>query len=69
MIHNFDETDILFVVVAPRRRRPPTTRDGDAALCMFAYGVSSDSGHPTFQSKTLYAKAYDPGSVETMFLI
>ena len=79
MIHNFDETDILFVVVEPLRRRPPTTRDGDTACCMdrppstrdgmFAYGVSSDSGHPTFPSKKLYAKAYDPGSVETMFLI
>ena len=34
MFHNFDETDILFVVVAPRHRRPPTTRDGDAACCM-----------------------------------
>ena len=31
MILNFDETDILFVVVEPLRRHPPTTRDGKAA--------------------------------------
>jgi DNA-binding IclR family transcriptional regulator len=61
MIHNFDETDILFVVVAPRRRRPPTTSAVGRAAAAHR--------HPTFQSKTLYAKAYDPGSVETMFLI
>ena len=69
MIHNFDETDILFVVVAPRRRRPPTTsavgRAGGGAVGRAA----AAHRHPTFQSKTLYAKAYDPGSVETMFLI